>query len=89
MKAIDITQKKENKEKLSYAEIEYMVNSYVKGKINDKTMSDFVWSIYYNGLDIDETYYLTDVMIKSGEVIDLSSLNKPVVDKHSTGGVGD
>ena len=66
-----------------------MVNSYVKGKINDKTMSDFVWSVYYNGLDIEETYYLTDVMIKSGEVIDLSSLKKPVVDKNSTGGVGD
>ena len=66
-----------------------MVNSYVKGKINDNTMSDFVWSIYNNGLSIEETYYLTDVMIKSGETIDLSSLKKPVVDKHSTGGVGD
>jgi len=89
MKAIDITTKKENKEKLEYKEIEYMVNSYVKGKINDKTMSDFIWSIYNNGLDMDETYYLTDVMIKSGETIDLSSINKPIVDKHSTGGVGD
>ena len=89
MKAIDITTKKENKEKLDYKEIEYMVNSYVKGKINDKTMSDFIWSIYNNGLDMDETYYLTDVMIKSGETIDLSSINKPIVDKHSTGGVGD
>ena len=89
MKAIDIIEKKEKKEKLEYKEIEYMVNSYVKGKINDNTMSDFVWSIYNNGLSIEETYYLTDVMIKSGETIDLSSLNKPVVDKHSTGGVGD
>ncbi len=89
MKAIDITLKKDKNEKLEYKEIEYMVNSYVKGKINDKTMSDFVWSIYNNGLSIEETYYLTDVMIKSGETIDLSSVNKPVVDKHSTGGVGD
>ena len=89
MKAIDIIEKKEKKEKLEYREIEYMVNSYVKGKINDSTMSDFVWSIYHNGLSIEETYYLTDVMIKSGETIDLSSLKKPVVDKHSTGGVGD
>lgn len=89
MKAIDIIEKKKNNEKLEYKEIEYMVNSYVKGKINDKTMSDFVWQIYYNGLNIEETYFLTDVMIKSGETIDLSSLNKPVVDKHSTGGVGD
>lgn len=89
MKAIDIIEKKKNNEKLEYKEIEYMVNSYVKGKINDKIMSDFVWQIYYNGLNIEETYFLTDVMIKSGETIDLSSLNKPVVDKHSTGGVGD
>ena len=89
MKSIDIIEKKEKKEKLEYKEIEYMVNSYVKGKINDNTMSDFVWSIYNNGLSIEETYYLTDVMIKSGETIDSSSLKKPVVDKHSTGGVGD
>ena len=89
MRAIDIIEKKSRNERLEYNEIQYMVNSYVKGKINDKTMSDFVWLIYNNGLSMDETYYLTDVMIKSGEVIDLSSLGKPVVDKHSTGGVGD
>ena len=89
MKALEITNKKNRKEKLTYEEIKYMVNSYVKGKINDHTMSEFIWSIYYNGLSIEETYYLTDVMIKSGDVIDLSFLNKKVVDKHSTGGVGD
>ena len=89
MKAIEIIEKKENKKPLGYKEIEYMVNSYVKGKINDETMSRFVWSIYNNELSMDEIYYLTDVMIKSGEVVDLTSLNKPVVDKHSTGGVGD
>ncbi len=89
MKVKDIILKKQNKEQLDYKEIEYMVNSYVKDKIDDKVMSDFIWAIYNNGLSIEETYYLTDVMIKSGEVIDLSSLNKKVVDKHSTGGVGD
>lgn len=89
MKAIEIIEKKQKNEKLEYKEIEYMVNSYVKGKINDDTMSDFIWSIYNNGLSILETYYLTDVMIKSGETIDLSSIHKPIVDKHSTGGVGD
>ena len=89
MKAVEITEKINNKVKLEYKEIEYMVNSYVKGRINDETMSNFVWAIYNNGLSMDETYYLTDVMIKSGETIDLSSINKKVVDKHSTGGVGD
>ncbi len=89
MRAIEIVYKKNVKEKLSYDEIKYMVNSYIKHKISDHTMSEFLWAIYYNGLSMDETYYLTDVMIKSGETIDLSSLNKKVVDKHSTGGVGD
>lgn len=89
MKAIEIIDKKNNKEELTYKEIEYMVNSYIKGKINDKTMSDFLFSIYNNDLSMEETYYLTDIMIKSGEIIDLSSIDKPVCDKHSTGGVGD
>ncbi len=89
MRADNIIRRKENKEKLCYDEIKYMVNSYVKGKINDNTMSRFIWAIYYSGLSLNETYYLTDVMIKSGETIDLSSINKPIVDKHSTGGVGD
>ena len=89
MKAIDIIEKKQKNEILEYDEIQYMVNSYVKGKINDKTMSDFLWLIYNNGFTLNETIALTDVMIKSGEEIDLSSLKMPVVDKHSTGGVGD
>ena len=89
MKGVEIIDKKNNKEELTYKEIEYMVNSYIKGKINDKTMSDFLFSIYNNNLSIEETYYLTDIMIKSGEIIDLSSIDKQVCDKHSTGGVGD
>ena len=89
MKVVEIIDKKNNKEELTYKEIEYMVNSYIKGKINDKTMSDFLFSIYNNDLSMEETYYLTDIMIKSGEIIDLSSIDKPVCDKHSTGGVGD
>ena len=89
MKAIDIIEKKKNNKELKYDEIAYMVNSYIKGKINDKTMSDFIWEIYYKSLSIRETQYLTDVMIKSGEVFDLSDIKMPIVDKHSTGGVGD
>lgn len=89
MKASEIILKKQNGEKLEYKEIEYMVNSYVKGRISDKTMSEFIWLIYHNGLSYEETYFLTDVMVKSGEIVDLSELGKPVVDKHSTGGVGD
>lgn len=80
---------KTGKEKLTYSEIEYMVMGYVKGKINDKDMSKFILNIYNNGISEEETYYLTDVMIKSGKVNDMSFLDKKIVDKHSTGGVGD
>lgn len=89
MKAIDIIEKKKKNKELTYEEIKYMVNSYVKGKINDKTMSDFVWEIYYKSLSIKEIQFLTDVMVKSGETLDLSNIKMPIVDKHSTGGVGD
>lgn len=89
MKARDIIDKKKNKEILSRDDIAYMVNNYVKGKISDKLMSEFIWLIYNDGFSLKETIYLTDVMINSGEIIDLSSVKKPKVDKHSTGGVGD
>lgn len=80
---------KTGKEKLTYSEIEYMVMGYVNGKINDKDMSKFILNIYNNGISEEEAYYLTDVMIKSGKVNDMSFLDKKIVDKHSTGGVGD
>lgn len=84
-----IINKKENKKSLSYNEIKYMVDSFVSGVLSDKEMTPFIKSIYENGLSFDETLYLTDVMIKSGEVIDLKGVKKVTVDKHSTGGIGD
>jgi pyrimidine-nucleoside phosphorylase len=51
-------------------------------------MSAFLMSVFLNGMDDDETFLLTDAMIKSGDKLDLSFLDMPVVDKHSTGGVG-
>ncbi len=89
MKSNEIINKKEKGEILTYKEIQYMVNSYVKGKIDDKEMSQFIMLIYNNGLSKEEINYLTDIMIKSGNVIDLSCVSKPVVDKHSSGGIGD
>lgn len=89
MKEKDIINRKSNNEQLSYKDIQYMVNSYIKGKISDKTMSEFLMLIYNNGLSYEETCHLTDIMIKSGEIVDLSQIKKPIVDKHSTGGVGD
>lgn len=81
--------KKMKNDKLTYDEILYMVNGYVESKINDKDMSDFIMNIYNNGLSSEELFYLTDIMIKSGETVDLSDIDNPLVDKHSTGGIGD
>ena len=89
MNIIDIVNKKDNKEELSYEEIKYAVDNYVSGNINDDDMTLLLKSILKNDMTNEETYNLTKVMIESGDVIDLSKINGIKVDKHSTGGVGD
>ena len=80
---------KRDKKILSQEEIEYFVNEYVKGNITDYQAAALVMAIYLNGMTEEETTMLTLAMARSGETLDLSTLNKTVVDKHSTGGVGD
>ncbi len=84
-----IIEKKVKNKVLTYNEIKYMVNSYIDNSISEKTMILFIKAIYNSGLTFNETLFLTDIMIKSGKVEDLSFVNKVTVDKHSTGGVGD
>ena len=88
MTIIDIITKKKNKENLTYEEIKYAVDEYIKGNIKDYQMSSLLMAITIQGMTDEETFDLTDVMLKSGETIDLDNI-QPVVDKHSTGGVGD
>ena len=89
MNIIDIIVKKKDKKELSKEEIDYVVKEYVKGNIEDYQMSSLLMAITINELSFDEILYLTDAMINSGEKLDLSSINDIIVDKHSTGGVGD
>lgn len=89
MDTITIICKKKNREVLTRDEIAYMVNGYVDGSIPDYQMSSFLMAICMAGMNSQEILDLTDVMIKSGEQLDLSFLGDAVVDKHSTGGVGD
>jgi len=84
-----IIEKKIKDKSLSYEEIKYMVDGFVDGKIKEDTMTLFIKAIYNNDLDFNETLNLTDAMIKSGKVEDLSEVEGVTVDKHSTGGVGD
>lgn len=74
---------------LSKDEIQYFVTEYVKGNVTDYQAAALVMAIYLNGMTKEETTDLTLAMAHSGETLDLSVLNKTVVDKHSTGGVGD
>ena len=89
MNPIDIIIKKKNKKELTYDEIEYMINSYIDGTVKDYQMSSLLMAINLNGMTFDETYYLTDVMLKSGDKFDYKDIKGIKVDKHSTGGVGD
>lgn len=85
----DIIKTKRDGKAHSRDEIKYFINGYSRGDIPDYQVSAWLMACFLNGLDEDETFYLTDAMLHSGSVIDLSSIQKPKVDKHSTGGVGD
>lgn len=89
MSVISIIEKKKRKESLTKEEIEYVINGFLDRTILESQMSAFLMAVYFNGMDEDEAYYLTDVMIKSGDVIELDKIDGITVDKHSTGGVGD
>ena len=69
--------------------IDYVITNYTNNNIPDYQMSALLMAIYLNGMDKEETTYMTLAMANSGDVLDLSKLNKIFVDKHSTGGVGD
>lgn len=89
MTILDIIEKKRDKKELEKEEIEFFVNGYTKGEITDYQASALVMAIYINGMTYEETTNLTLSMAHSGEILDLSKLGKTIVDKHSTGGVGD
>ena len=88
MNIIDIILKKKNKEELTEEEIKYVVEEFTNGSIYDYQMSSLLMAITINDMTDNEVIYLTKYMMLSGNTIDLSFLDN-VVDKHSTGGVGD
>ena len=88
MNIVDIIIKKKNKKSLTEEEIKYVINGFVIGEIKDYQMSSLLMAIVLNGMTDEEVIYLTKYMILSGSTLDLSTLTN-VVDKHSTGGVGD
>src|SRR3954451_9387228 len=86
----EVIQRKRDGEELSAAEITELVLGYARGEIPDYQLAAWCMAVYFRGLTPRETFSLTEAMIESGEVIDLgTALGRKVVDKHSTGGVGD
>lgn len=88
-RAIDVIRKKRDGVELSRGEIEGLVNAYTSNEIPDYQVSAWLMAVVLKGMTRPETAALTDAMLRSGEVLDLSSLRASKVDKHSTGGVGD
>jgi pyrimidine-nucleoside phosphorylase len=88
-RAIDVIRKKRDGIELSPTEIEGLVNAYTANEIPDYQVSAWLMAVLWRGMTRPETAALTDAMLHSGEVLDLSSLPVRKVDKHSTGGVGD
>lgn len=85
----EIIAKKRDKGELTREEIHYFITEYVAENITDYQAAALVMAIYLNGMTKEETTNLTLEMANSGEILDLSVFGKTVVDKHSTGGVGD
>lgn len=89
MRAVDIIMNKRAGKELSRKEIEFLIGGYVAGEIPDYQVSAWAMAVFFQGMGAAETAALTEVMLRSGTVIDLSGIAGPFVDKHSTGGVGD
>lgn len=87
--AVEIISAKRDKNELSNEQIDWTVDAYTKGVIADEQMSALLMAILLNGMNSREISRWTDAMIASGEKMSWSMLDRPTVDKHSTGGVGD
>ncbi|MBT3796174.1 MAG: hypothetical protein HOF97_01455, partial [Candidatus Marinimicrobia bacterium] len=84
-----LIQHKSNGEEISKLDLTTFISSYLKNTISEDDMILFLKAVHLNGMTTDETYVFTEVMIDSGERIKFSNIDNYIVDKHSTGGVGD
>jgi pyrimidine-nucleoside phosphorylase len=89
MRAVDVIQRKRDGHELTRGEIAAFVEGYTRGTIPDYQASALAMAVFFKGMTPAETVALTESMMGTGEVLDLSELPGPKVDKHSTGGVGD
>lgn len=89
MTIVDLIIKKKNNQKITEDEFDFFIKGVLDKSIKDYQISALLMTICFNGLDDNETYYLTKAMTINGEMLDYKGIEGPIVDKHSTGGVGD
>ena len=89
MRTVDLIHRKRDGEELSPEELQFLVDGYTRGDIPDYQMSAFLMAVFYSNMSDREVSAMTEAMMNSGSIVDLSSIPGIKVDKHSTGGVGD
>ena len=89
MRIVDLIEKKRDGGTHTTEELEAIVDGYVRGEVPDYQLAAWLMAVCWRGMQADEMAALTRIMAASGEQLDLSSIGRPVADKHSTGGVGD
>ncbi len=89
MLALRLIERKRDGGHIEPGEWRALANAYAAGHVPDYQMAAFLMACFLRGLDRGETHALTDAMLRSGDTLDLAYLNRPRIDKHSTGGVGD
>ncbi|MCQ2744438.1 MAG: thymidine phosphorylase [bacterium] len=89
MRIVDLIEKKKNGYSHTREEIKFLIDSLMDGSAPDYQISAWLMAVYFKGLTEEETAWLTEDMIQSGEVINFGEFTDSIVDKHSTGGVGD
>ena len=89
MKIVDVIEKKKKGLALTEEEIKFFIDGIMNGTVEDYQASALLMAVYFKGMNLDETTWLTKYMVESGEILDLSEISNNIVDKHSTGGVGD
>ena len=89
MRTVDLIHRKRDGEELSAEEIQFIIDGYTRGDIPDYQVSAFLMAVFFYGMADREVSALTESMMNSGTLVDLSSVPGVKVDKHSTGGVGD
>ncbi|HBY59849.1 MAG TPA: thymidine phosphorylase, partial [Solibacterales bacterium] len=89
MRIVDLIQRKRDGEELAAEEIQHLIDGYTNGEVPDYQVSAFLMATFFSGMSDREVSALTDIMVRSGQTVDLSAVPGIKVDKHSTGGVGD